>query len=251
MVASLIAITLLVKLYDLFMEPQLARSLSLRSYLAYLINGFWLVLRRKPSRAPVSRDLRQLAGAVPASLFSILLGVGLWQHDWSAVPFALEHALKVSSIVLAVVLIANASAATWRLLGGKALDPMRNPIAAKTPADFWRRWNRPAQQFFNEYVFLPAGGFRRAVRATLATFGISGLVHEYVFGIAVGRIQGCQILFFSLQGFAVVATMSTRPSERMSSLWIAGTLVFNLSTSVLFFQSVDAVLPFYWPRSAY
>jgi hypothetical protein len=25
--------------------------------------------------------------------------------------------------------------------------------------------------------------------------------------------------------------------------------VFNLSTSVLFFQSVDAILPFYWQRS--
>jgi hypothetical protein len=46
-----------------------------------------------------------------------------------------------------------------------------------------------------------------------------------------------------------VATMHNRPTRRMVPLWIVGTLVFNLSTSVLFFRSVDAVLPFYWPRS--
>ena len=138
----------------------------------------------------------------------------------------------------------------YRLLGGTALDPMGNPITARTPAEFWRRWNHPAQQFLHEYAFMPAGGFRRAVRATMVTFGVSGLVHEYVFGIAAGRIQGCQLLFFSLQGCAVAATMRCRPSGRMSVLWIAGTLVFNLATSVLFFQSVDAVLPFYWPRGA-
>lgn len=249
LVASLIAIGLLVKLYDVHMEPRLVLRMSLRSYLIYLANFFWLVLRREPSRVSMTRDLRRLAGAAPASLLSMLLGVGLWRQNWSAVPFALEHALKVSSIVLAVVLIVNALAAAYRLLGGKALDPMGNPITAKTPADFWRRWNRPAQQFFNEYAFIPAGGFRRAVRATLITFGVSGVVHEYVFGIAAGRIQGCQMLFFALQGCAVVATMHIRPTGRVLPLWIAGTLVFNLSTSVLFFRSVDAVLPFYWPRS--
>jgi D-alanyl-lipoteichoic acid acyltransferase DltB (MBOAT superfamily) len=247
--ASLIAITLLVKLYDMYRERRLAQCMSLWSYLAYLANWFWLVLRREPRRVSVTRDFRCLATALPASLLSTLLSVSLWRQDWSALPFALEHALKVSSVVLTVVLITNALAAGYRLLGGTALDPMRNPILAKTPADFWRRWNRPAHHFLNEYAFLPAGGFRRAVRATLATFGVSGLVHEYVFGIAAGRIQGYQILFFWLQGCVVVATMSIRPSGRFWSLWIAGTLVFNLSTSVLFFQSVDAVFPFYWPRS--
>jgi hypothetical protein len=182
-------------------------------------------------------------------VLSVLFVTILWQWNWSAVPFAFEHALKVFAIVLAVVLIFDAFAAAYRLLGGRALDPMRNPIAARTPADFWRRWNRPAQQFLNEYAFRAAGGFRRAVPATLATFGISGLVHEYVFGIAAGRIQGCQMLFFSLHGCAVAATMRLRPAGRIAPLWIAGTAVFNLATAALFFQSVDDVLPFYWPRS--
>ncbi len=244
-VASLIAVALLVKLYDLHMEPRLSLRLSLQSYVAYLANPLWLVLRKEPSRVPATRDLRLLAVTAPAFLVPMLLGVGLWWQDWSAVPFAVEHTLKVSAIVLSVVLLANASAAAYRILGGRALDPMSHPLAAPTPAEFWRRWNRPAQQFFNEYAFGPAGGFRRPVLATLVTFVVSGLVHEYVFGIASGRIQGWQMLYFALQGCAVAATMRFRPKGRMLPVWIAGTVAFNLSSSALFFQSVNAVLPFY------
>jgi len=170
----------------------------------------------------------------------------LYRINWSTVSFPLEHVLKVSAVVSVVVLTTNAMAAAYRLLGGLAIDFMSNPLVAPTPADFWRRWNRPAQQFLHEYAFKPAGGLRRAVRATLVTFGISGMVHEYVFGIAAGRVQGCQLLFFMLQGFAVVATMGIRPRGSITLLWIAGTGVFNLASSVLFFMSVDQVLPFYW-----
>jgi hypothetical protein len=248
-VASLVAIALLVKLYDMYREPQLAQRMSLRSYFPYLGNGFWLVLRKQPSRMPLSGDRGRLAWAAPAALLSAVAALSLWRLDWSAVPFALEHAVKASVVVLAAVLIATALSVAYRLLGGRALDFMGNVITARTPADFWRRWNRPAQQFLYEYAFLPAGGLRRAAWATVVTFAVSGLAHEYVFGIAAGRLQGCQLLFFSLQGCAVVATMRCRPSGRMVPLWMAGTLAFNLSTAVLFFRSVDAVVPFYCPRS--
>jgi hypothetical protein len=175
----------------------------------------------------------------------VILCVGLFRFDWSVVPFALEHSLKVPAVFLSVVLIGRTSAAAYRLLGGTALDPTKNPLAAQTPAQFWRRWNRPAQQFFHEYAFAPAGGVRRPALATLATFAVSGLVHEYVFGAAAGCVQGWQLLFFMLQGCAVVATMRIRPTGWAVPLWVMGTAAFNLLTAVLFFRSVDAVLPFY------
>jgi hypothetical protein len=214
--------------------------------LAYLPNGFWLVLRRRPSQPPLNDDLRHLGVRIPAALLAISLFVILDRVNWSTIPFALEHVLKVSVLAPAVVLLTNAVAAAYRLLGGIGLDFMNSPLAARTPADFWRRWNVPAQQFLNEYVFQPAGGPCRAVRATLVTFFVSGVVHEYVFGIASGRVQGWQLLYFMLQGVAVVATMRIRPQGRMTILWIAGTWMFSLASSVLFFLSVNQVVPFYW-----
>jgi D-alanyl-lipoteichoic acid acyltransferase DltB (MBOAT superfamily) len=178
-------------------------------------------------------------------LVSGIVCVILYRMNWSAVCFPLEHVLKVSAVASAVVLLTNAVAAVYRLSGGVALDFMNHPLVAPTPADFWRRWNVPAQQFLNEYTFQPAGGPRRPVRATLVTFAVSGLVHEYVFGIASGRVQGWQLLFFMIQGVAVVATMRVRPRGRFTLLWVAGTWGFNLASSALFFRSVNQVLSFY------
>jgi hypothetical protein len=68
--------------------------------------------------------------------------------------------------------------ALWWLSGGVARDYMDNPFVARTPADFWRRYNRPMQQFFWEDIFKPVGGLRAPVRATLWVFAVSAVIHE-------------------------------------------------------------------------
>jgi D-alanyl-lipoteichoic acid acyltransferase DltB (MBOAT superfamily) len=129
-------------------------------------------------------------------------------------------------------------------------------MLASTPADFWRRYNRPVQQFFHEHVFLPTGGRRSPARATLLVFVISAVVHEYVFGIILGRVQGFQAAFFLIQGLAVIVTLRARPTGGMKWIGRAATLAFNLVTSVLFFASLNQFLPFYsrplpWPLSGW
>ena len=245
MLGSLLSIGLLVKLYDVHIESRLGRPLALNSYLAYMPDFFWLVRRREPGRRLMPNELKRLALLGPAALLSVIPCIILFQIDWSDVPVAVEHVLKVPAVVLAVILISNATSSIYRLLGGVAIEPMGNPFAAPTPADFWWRWNRPAQQFFGEYAFKPAGGFRRLIRATLVAFVVSGLIHEYVFGFASGRVQCWQILFFSIQGCAVAASMNRRIIGRTKLVWIVGTWLLNLATSWLFFRSVDDLLPFY------
>jgi D-alanyl-lipoteichoic acid acyltransferase DltB (MBOAT superfamily) len=122
---------------------------------------------------------------------------------------------------------------------------MDAPLLAPTPAEFWRRYNRPVQQFFHENVFKPAGGMRSPIRATLIVFAVSALVHEYVFGITLGRVQGYQTLFFLLQGCAAAATVRVRPAGWRFWPWFAATWIFNLATSLLFFASLNGVMPFY------
>ena len=123
------------------------------------------------------------------------------------------------------------------------------PVRVRTPADFWKRYNRPAQQFLYEDVFKPLGGLRSPVRAVLATFLINGIIHEYVFDIVVGRVQGYQMAFFLVQGIAVAATFRVRPAGSAVIPWVVGTFAFNLATSVIFFASVGEVLPFYARRA--
>lgn len=247
-VASMVAISLLVKLYDSFNSGDLARERGFLHYAAWLPNPCWLVLRRVPPPVPREQDWRR----VPRGLLSFTLALALLYFvlafDWPCGPLVLEHCVKVIALYAVVVSFAEVGTVALRLLGCVALDPMNSPAFAVTPGEFWRRWNRPAQQYFAEYAFRPAGGLHHPVRATLLTFAASGLIHEYVFGIAAGRLQGWQVLFFLTQGIAVAATMHLRPTGWQRRVAFALTLLFNLATSLLFFQSVIQVIPFYSSR---
>jgi MBOAT, membrane-bound O-acyltransferase family len=248
--AGVLAVALAAKLFDLHLGASLGDRPSFRDVFTYLIN-LTSVVRRKLAEEPrpgVRADLRRLALATLATVPGGFLFVACYMVDWRPIPFVVEHSAKVFAFFLILVPGAAAGAAIWRLLGGWTREPMNNPFASTTPADFWRRYNRAAQQFLLEDVFKPLGGMRRPVFATLTTFVVSGLIHEFLFDITVLRVQGYQMAFFLIQGIAVVLTARLDPKGWWRGVGIAATLAFNLAAGALFFASVDEVLPFYQRR---
>jgi hypothetical protein len=250
LLSTLVAIGLLPKLYDLFRSGDYAFRQGLCFYLLWLPNWFWLVVRRIPPPHARRDDWNRLTVASILTAVALALLAGLFACNWSDTSFALEHCVKVIATFSTVVSLAQLGASAFRLSGEAALDPMLAPAGASTPAEFWRRWNRPAQQFLETYAFRPAGGSHHPVRATLFTFAISAALHEYVFGIAAGRLQGWQALFFMIQGAATAASIRLRPKGWRLALGQFLTVTFNLATSVLFFQSVNSVLRFYSSRGS-
>ncbi len=248
--ASVLAIALAAKMFDLHLGADHRDRPSFWNVFTYLIN-LTSVVRRKLADEPrpgFGANLRRLALATLAALPGGLLFAACYRIDWASRPFAVEHTAKVFAFFLLLVPAGAAGAAIWRLLGGWTREPMDNPFAAITPADFWRRYNRAAQQFFLEDVFKPLGGMRRPVFGTMATFAVSGVIHEYLFDITVRRFQGYQMAFFLIQGVAVTMTARLDPKGWGRAFGIAATLAFMLATGTLFFASVDEVLPFYQRR---
>jgi len=223
------------KFYDAYSQPAFAAKIGVGGWVAYLPNWFWFELRRVPRAQPPALDWRQVAVSGPLMIAAVALCAGLLTLDWTGVPFLVEHTAKIVAFAMAMMLIGRTFAALYRRLVGPASDPINNPFAARTPAEFWRRWNRPFRDFFDEYVFRPLGGVASPVFATLAVFCASGLMHEYVFGVATSHFQGWQILFFLIQGCAVVATLRFRPSGPSAVLSWAATIAFMVATSILFF----------------
>ena len=249
-VVVLVASGVGIKLYDLAREAAAGRVPTPRTYVRFMTNSFWHVLRRQPPPPRGrGRELGTMLARFPAAAAALAVAYVVFKIDWLRFPFLLEHVTKVLAVYAVLVPLANGFAAEWRFLGQPALDTMRHPVLALTPADFWRRWNQPTQLFLHEHVFRPAGGWRAPARATLMTFAVSGLVHEYVLGVAAGRVQYVQLCFFMLQGAAVVATLRLRPRGPAAVAGWALTLVFNLTSSVLFFASVQQIVPFYVTRS--
>ena len=248
--AAILAVALAVKLFDLHLGAGKGHRPGFRDVFTYLINLTSVVQRKlvDEPRPTFRANLRRLAATTLLAVPGGLLFAACFRIDWRGIPFAVEHSAKVLAFFLLLVPAGAAGASTWRLLGGWTREPMHNPFASTTPADFWRRYNRPAQQFFLEDVFKPLGGTRRPIAGTLATFAVSSLIHEYLFAITIDQVQGYQTAFFLIHGIAVVPTAKLEPKGWWRVVGIAATLAFNLATGTLFFASIDEVVPFYQRR---
>jgi hypothetical protein len=246
LIGALWSITLWVKVFDLHFAPRCGPT-RLVIWVTHLPNPVAIVWRKLPLEPGYSLAIELLRFAVGGGLF--LLGLVtmqfLWRSYWPDKPFAIEHVAKVSALFLTITAGAYALAAALRLAGGRAREAMDWPFLAATPADFWRRYNRPAQQFLYEDLFKPFGGRQHARRATLLTFFISGLIHEYVFAIPTVKLQAYQMTFFMLHGLAVARTVTLRPKGAARAFATIATLCFTLASTVLFFASFDEIMPFY------
>ncbi len=70
---------------------------------------------------------------------------------------------------------------TSRWLGFELTENFDHPYLARSPSDFWRRWNISLSTWFRDYVYIPLGGSKRGewrwAGNVLLTFLLSGLWH--------------------------------------------------------------------------
>lgn len=246
-VDAIIVLFMAAKLVDL--HVQRGPRPSAREYVAFIYNPYTAVLRRLSGepRYSTSQNLRRLARG---SLFAVAGGAALVYIFVTPVdlgPRFVEHTVKLFAFYLALegFLVANVSVV--RLLGVPARDILEQPYLAVTPGDFWQRYNRVIGQFLFEDVFRRVGGLRAPVRATMITFVISAIAHEYLFSITLEEVQGYQTAFFLIQGLAVALTLRVRPEGPWRFVGLAATLTFNVATSFLFYQSVQPLYPWWTP----
>ncbi len=245
--ASLNAAVVCLKLFDLHVGAGRGSQPDFRTFLSFLPNFTTMVLRRPEFRPrPAARDtilrlskvLAGLAAAAAVLNWSIAI-------DWSTHAFILEHSVKATAVFFLATFSFALLVAIHRANGTMARDFSNAPLIARSPADFWRRYNLILGQLLHEDVFKPVGGRRSPIRGILIAFLVSALVHEYIFSIAIGQVQGFQLLFFLLQGIAVAATARVKPRGGQAILWVVGTFLFNLLSSVLFFASWQGLVGFY------
>jgi hypothetical protein len=235
---------LVLKLWDLHLGAARQVNPRFTEFLAFLANLPSLVHRRigsEPQPTPRENAIIFAKSLLGASLGLLAFNI-LLRLDWGSTPFLVEHVLKASVFFVGATAFFRTFAAVARAFGGYAPEPMNRPYWARTPADFWRRYNRWIGEGMREDLFLPMGGRRHPVLATLAVFAVSGILHEYLFFASLGSVQGFQFSFFSLQGAAVAMTLRARPGRIVG---IGGTFAFNALSSVLFFASFHNLAQFY------
>src|SRR5579862_3392710 len=92
----------------------------------------------------------------------------------------------------------------WRRAGVNAAPIMRNPLRAHSLSEFWgRRWNTAFHELAERFAFQPLRSSVGLVGATLASFGVSGLIHELVITMPARGGYGLPTAYFLFQGAAV------------------------------------------------
>lgn len=249
-VAAIQSLLVAAKLFDIHQQREPPPSFT--EFAAFLFHPFTLVLRRlHAERDPPPREnMTRIGIGLAMAAMGTIIGGFVFPFDFSTSPLLLEHAVKVSDLYLTASGAILAMTSTLRALGLKARDAFDRPFLAHSPADFWRRYNRLVGQSFHENIFKRIGGFRAPVRATFVVFAVSALMHEYIFSIALMKVEGYQTAFFLLQGLGAIATLRMKPSRSAIIPCIAGTLLFNLTSSLLFFASVHQCVEF-WSSSPF
>ena len=205
--------------------------------------------RDRPLASPISSRFEVVritaASALAATCFcAVLSGFTTVRSS-----FALDHGVKVAVFAVTIESLSQALYGLERLGGYDTKPLMRFILLARTPSDFWRRYNTRVHLWLELNVFHPCGGRRRPVRGILATFFVSGLFHELAFGIATSRFDGTQFTFFMIQGPAVLVSPSLERFARRTgvagSIVVRGlTVLWMSATSLLFFHGLGRVFPF-------
>ena len=238
------------KLWDAHVDRDRWRNGRLLDWLAFLANPVALVYRRHIALAKPT--LAQNLGGLARGLAEVAVGVTLFrcldQHASGLFPFWFDHGLRLVASYLFIwdggcILFT----ATWRLLGFRCMDFSVHPILARTPAEFWRRYNRWMGQFLYEDFFRPIGGHRHPVVGIFCCFLATGALHEFLAWVLTGRVTWHLPSFFLLHAIATAATFRFRPVGVAAVLGLAGTLAFNGFTSVLFFIRFDEIVGGWYP----
>jgi len=98
---------------------------------------------------------------------------------------------------------------------------MREPLRAKSVGEFWgQRWNRAFPEMMRPLVFEPVRRRAGAATATMAVFGVSGLLHELVISLPAGGGYGLPTLYFLIQGAGVLAERYVAARYRRILAWV-------------------------------
>jgi hypothetical protein len=106
-------------------------------------------------------------------------------------------------------------ALAWRRAGFDVREIMNEPLASTSLVDFWsRRWNLAFRDLAHRFVFLPLANRIGALRATVAVFAASGVIHDIVISLPARGGYGLPTLYFLLQA-ACFSAQRTRLARRL------------------------------------
>lgn len=178
-----------------------------RRWLAYLI--LWVGMdaaafldeRRRPREVPLTRWLSALA----VTIFGAITVWGLARAVPATQPLWQGWIGMIGGIFLLHFGLFRLLAFAWQARGVDARPIMENPMLARSLGELWgRRWNRGFNDLVRRHSFSPLVPRLGVTAAMLATFLVSGLIHDLVIAVPARTGFGLPTAYFLLQGLGVI-----------------------------------------------
>lgn len=191
-----------------------------------------------------TRAVGRIALGVAAMMLAIalaLLGARAVETWLSARPQA-EHARALPGYALFVVQgvyffvgryaalsgLASVQLGAMRLLGYRIPERYHYPFLAKSPSEFWQRWNTYVGEWFRRYVLVPIALHTRkrwpnagrlgTVASAVATLLVVGVFHDLFGYLASLTPSLAGTVGFAFAAFSMIAWLLTRPPTWLSRI---------------------------------
>jgi D-alanyl-lipoteichoic acid acyltransferase DltB (MBOAT superfamily) len=120
-------------------------------------------------------------------------------HEYTGIPLVLATFLFGFQIYCDFSGYSDIAIGAAQTMGFRLRTNFNRPYAARSIAEFWKRWHMSLSTWFRDYVYLPLGGNRvdtlRWIRNILVTFLISGLWHGANWTFVIwGGLHGTYLL---------------------------------------------------------
>jgi alginate O-acetyltransferase complex protein AlgI len=120
-----------------------------------------------------------------------------------------------------------------KLFGLELMPNFSTPFISRSPSEFWSRWNITLSRWFGDYVYIPLGGSRGPLPATvrnlLLTMLLSGLWHGAGWTFLVwGGIHGAYLAAFHALRHAAPRMAEAVARGRLQ--WLGWAITYALTT---------------------
>lgn len=146
--------------------------------------------------------------------------------------------------------VLNLAAALWRWMGVDVAELFRSPYRSRSLKEFWgKRWNIAFSEMTTLIAYRPLKGKVGKEKAMIASFLLSGLLHEIAISLPVRAGYGLPMLYFTIHAVAMYAEERSNIVQKiiahrfLSRVWVMALLVLPLP--LLFHQEfmVSVLVP--------
>ena len=185
-------------------------NVTILQWLAFALG--WFGMRPRLFEAFPSKPLNGVVPFLIKGTTRIILGIALLigsvylQQNYANVFFLYELVMLVGLSFILHFGILNLSTASWRFSGVDVKELFRSPYKAKSLKEFWgKRWNMAFSEMTASVVYKPLKLMYGIPLAMIASFLVSGLLHEIAISFPVKVGYGLPFLYFVLHGLAMFA----------------------------------------------